>query len=290
MRNLLIVFVATMLGQFVHAQEKRPVIGCFNPYGVPNSGACVDDQWKICKCIGWKCYWTCPEGECPRCPSKSVEDSGTGGCSDSSDLDMDLRAELDSPTSSCVFPCNCISSGNQIAHKLGVRTPEECDNFCKSFKICNFWTLIKGSKEKNYCFALTNCNQPKCGSPFEYYVSGPRGCPPLQASPITGEESEYQFSITNLVRNRNAEGTTSFQGNTTEFGGCERTYGPLAFGQLQTLTFPTSCLPVITITATLNGGIICDPFVGLEEDPKNVVICANANSRKCYVSMNEPCK
>ena len=93
-----------------------------------------------------------------------------------------------------------------------------------------------------------------------------------------------------MVQKRNAEGSASFQGNTTEFGGCGRTYGPLAFGQIQTLTFPTECLPVITVTATLNGVIICDPFEGLEKDPVNVKICANSNSRKCYVSMNKPCK
>ena len=42
------------------------------------------------------------------------------------DLEEDLRAELDSPARSCAFPCNCIASGNQISHKLNVNTPEEC--------------------------------------------------------------------------------------------------------------------------------------------------------------------
>ena len=50
------------------------------------------------------------------------------------------------------------------------------DSFCNSFpQHCKFWTLIKS---KGICFALTNCNYPKCGDPFNYYVSGPTGCPP----------------------------------------------------------------------------------------------------------------
>lgn len=288
MRNFLLLIVAlldTEFGGLVQAQE-RPVVGCFNPYGRPGGEACVDYHWKVCRCVGWRCSWSCPLGGCSdECVPKNTDVSVAGGCSDPSDLDMDLRAELDSPVQSCEFPCNCIASGNQIGHKLGVKTPTECDSFCKSYpKYCKFWTLIKS---KGICFALTNCNYPKCGAPFNYYYSGPVGCPP---STKPKGVSESTFTVTNLVRNRNADGTTSFQGNTTEFGGCLRTYGTLAFGQIQTLTFPTSCLPVITITASLNGGIICDPFVGLEKDPQNVVICANANSRECYVSMNKPCK
>jgi len=284
MRNLLIVFVATMLGQMVHAQE-RPVIGCFNPYGVPGSEACVDDQWKVCKCIGWKCYWTCPEGECPRCPSKSVENLGAGGCSDPSDLDMDLRAELDSSASSCEFSCNCIASGNQIAHKLYVDTPEACDYFCKSFpKYCKFWTLIKS---KGICFALTNCNYPKCGPPFNNYISGPRGCPPSRSpAPAVPNTS---FTVTNRVQNRIAtKGVASFQGVAPK--GCAGSFKNLAFGKITTITVPTSCLPLIELTATLNGGTICKPFVGLENLPQNVFICAIPNASECYVSMNQDCK
>merc|ERR1719223_1104546 len=121
---------------------------------------------------------------------------------------MDLRAELDSPASSCEFPCNCIASGNQIANKLGIQTPEACDSFCKSFPThCQFWTLIKS---KGICFALTNCNYPKCGHPFNYYISGPDGCPPSSSS---GSLSESPFTITNKVRNRIAAGRASFQGD-----------------------------------------------------------------------------
>ena len=65
-----------------------------------------------------------------RCPPKTDDDSGAGGCSDPSDLDLDLRSELDSSPSSCEFPCNCIASGNQIAHKLGVKTAAECGELC----------------------------------------------------------------------------------------------------------------------------------------------------------------
>ena len=59
-----------------------------------------------------------------RCSAGGEETSG--GCSDVSDLEEDLRAELDSPASSCDFSCNCIASGNQILFKLNVQTYEDC--------------------------------------------------------------------------------------------------------------------------------------------------------------------
>merc|ERR1719282_1322254 len=332
-----------MLGSLVLAGDgpsgppaiaKKPVIGCFDPYGEPNSHACVGGVWSVCSCKGWTCHWscpeggckirclagnvsgnqiqtkdsppacfaptggqgsiacvdnqlrvckcplghlicgwTCPEGGCIRCSSKNGDESRAGGCSDPSDLDLDLRSELDSSPSSCEFPCNCIASGNQIAHKLGVKTASECDTFCKSFpKFCNFWTLIKS---RNICFALTNCNYPKCGPPFNNYVSGPKGCPPEFVEPV----QESSFTITNQVPNRNAAGNITFQGT----GDCDQTYS-LAFGNITTIRFPTSCLPLITVSAALNGGIICSPFKGLDYDPRNLFICPTGRGLDCYVT------
>ena len=73
-----------------------------------------------------------------RCDDLSAE---TGGCSDPSDLDVDLRAELDSSASSCEFPCNCIASGNQIAHKLGVKTAAECGECSRHYYILKYFVV-----------------------------------------------------------------------------------------------------------------------------------------------------
>lgn len=291
MRNTFLLLVVAVLdnefGGLAQAQaQDRQVIGCFKPYGLPNSKACVDYHWKVCKCVGWpaRCSWSCPVGGCSEeCQPKNTDVSVAGGCSDPSDLDMDLRAELDSPASSCEFPCNCIASGNQIAHKLYVDTPEACDKFCKSFPtLCKFWTLIKS---KGICFALTNCNYPKCGPPFNNYISGPRGCPPKPSVPVP----TTSFTVTNRVQNRIVtKGAASFQGIAPK--GCAGSFENLAFGKITTITIPTSCLPLIQLTTTLNGGTICKPFVGLENLPQNVFICGIQSDTQCYVSMNENCK
>jgi len=282
MRNILflVAVLANEIGGLSHAQGL-----CSDPRGPPNSEACVDYRWKVCKCMGWKCYWSCPMGGCQEeCkPQKEVE---SGGCSDPSDLEEDLRAELDSPASSCEFPCNCIASGNQIAHKTNVKTPEDCDSFCNLFpKYCKFWTLI-GSK--GICFALTNCNYPKCGHPFKYYVSGPKGCP----TSISSDQHQIpvsNFTVTSLVPNRIADGNTKFQGTAPK--GCAGPFNSLAFGGITTITIPTTCLPLIEVTATLNGGTICKSFIGLAKFPNNVFICASPNgSAQCYVTVDQTCK
>lgn len=282
MRNLFTVFAVAMLGSLVQAQMPP---GCSDPFGAPNTKACVDNQWKVCECRGWQCYWICtgPGGNCLRCPTPKVDDSGAGGCSDPSDLDMDLRDELDSSASSCEFPCNCIASGNQIAHRLGVKTAAECDYFCKSFpKHCKFWTLIKS---KNICFALTNCNYPKCGPPFNDYISGPRGCPPSTESLAAAPNSS--FSVRNLAKNKVVtSGTASFSGTSKD---CSGSIKNLAFGKVEIITVPTVCLPLIEFTATLNKQTVCKPLNGQVQFPQNVLICLSKDGLTCSVVADQPC-
>ena len=74
----------------------------------------------------------------PLSPLSCQAVSNSGGCSDPSDLDLNLRAELDSPASSCEFPCNCIASGNQIGHKLNVNTPEACGEWSACSIVLHF--------------------------------------------------------------------------------------------------------------------------------------------------------
>ena len=78
----------------------------------------------------------------PLSPLSCQAVSNSGGCADPSDLDLDLRAELDSPASSCEFPCNCIASGNQIGHKLNVNTPEACGEWSACSIVLHFKFLI----------------------------------------------------------------------------------------------------------------------------------------------------
>ena len=66
-------------------------------------------------------------------------------------------------------------------------------------------------------------------------------------------------------------------------------YRNLNFGQLETITTLTKCLPVILISARLNGGTTCESWVGLERDPENVFICPvqkEGGLLGCEVKMN----
>ena len=67
-----------------------------------------------------KCYVSVNE------PCLRKSESESEGESDRTDFDEELRTELDSAPPSCIFPCNCIASGNQISYKLNVKTPEDC--------------------------------------------------------------------------------------------------------------------------------------------------------------------
>ena len=104
---------------------------------------------------------------------------------------------------------------------------------------------------------------------------------------IIQPESTTSFTVTNMVPKRIAQGGAIFAGNADS---CKyKSFSPLNFGQLQTVTVPASCLPLTEIIATLNDGTICSGATGSMFDVKKVFVCPNGKGH-CYVSVNQKCK
>ena len=155
---------------------------CFQ--GSPGDVVCLDGKVTSCQCARSKCRWG--ETDMP-CYDGSSEHNST-----STFLHEDISSALDTPSSCLRTNCNCVAYGNHITQQpassfqdcgmhsdirqmleasLHIFLAALCNNFQPA---CKDWTYVPS---QSTCFILTNCNNIRCGYPFNGWVSGPRNCP-----------------------------------------------------------------------------------------------------------------
>lgn len=252
---------------------------CRDPKGYPGDVVCLDEKITSCQCVRTKCRWAETDISC------NDGDSNSTSCQNSG-LHEDIRNALDTPSSCLQINCNCLAQGNFISQQ-SASSFQDCAAVCNNFQPgCKAWTYVP---PYSTCLILTNCNNIRCGHPFNGWVSGPSNCPGQTIDSLT-QGATFQFNIINLVSGKTATGKVIFVGS--QDSRCEQTYSITNKTTSATLTVPIACNPLAVIQATSSNNLICTPY-STTNPPyplPNFYICPTNGGSNCQVFDNPQCK